>query len=106
MPRTTLFTCIISRAWNTGLEEGKLRAFHTAELPLVMRLVLNPAGEELSKEIARAWAAFARNGNPNHRGLPQWDRYNSSTRTTMVFDAGNSRAVRNPSQAELELLAP
>jgi para-nitrobenzyl esterase len=93
-------------AWNTGLEGGKLRAFHTAELPLVMRLVLNPAAEELSKQLAGAWAAFARTGNPNHRGLPQWDRYSSSARATLVFDAGASRAVQNPAQAELALLAP
>ena len=93
-------------AWNTGLENGKLRAFHTAELPLAMRLVLDPAAEELSKQIAGAWAAFARNGNPSHRGLPQWERYSTAKRATMIFDAGKTRVAENPAREELALLAP
>lgn len=39
-------------AWNTPLDHGRLRAFHTSELPLAMRLVLNPEAEQLSRQIA------------------------------------------------------
>jgi para-nitrobenzyl esterase len=93
-------------AWNTGVGEGRLRAFHTAELPLAMRLVANPAAEELSRQIAGAWAGFARTGNPNHAGLPQWQKYSVEQRATMVFDAGKSAVVHNPAMDELALLAP
>ena len=53
-------------AWNTPCGGGRLRAFHTAELPLAMRLVAHPESEQLSRQISGAWAAFARTGNPSH----------------------------------------
>jgi para-nitrobenzyl esterase len=93
-------------AWNTGLAEGKLRAFHTAELPLAMRLVANPQAEELSRQIAGAWASFARNGDPNHASLPHWEKYSLEKRATLVFDAGRTAPVDHPAQEELALLAP
>lgn len=93
-------------AWNTGLDNGKLRAFHTAELPLAMRLVANPAAEQLSKQIAGAWAEFARTGNPGHAGLPRWEKYSFEKRATMIFDAPQSELVYNPAVEELALLAP
>ena len=93
-------------AWDTPLGDGKLRAFHTAELPLAMRLVLNPQAEELSKQIAGAWAGFARTGNPNHAGLPQWDPYTAQGGATMVFDAGKTAQVLLPAHEELAMLAP
>ncbi len=93
-------------SWNTPLLDGKLRAFHTAELPLAMRLVLYPQTEELSRQIAGAWAGFAHTGNPNHAGLPHWKTYSIAKRSTMVFDLGNTRLVNAPAKRELELLAP
>jgi para-nitrobenzyl esterase len=92
-------------AWDTPIYGGKLKAFHTAELPLAVRLVLNPEAEALSKQIAGAWAAFARNGNPNHSGLPKWEKYSASKEATMVFDAGKSALVFEPAREELSLLA-
>jgi para-nitrobenzyl esterase len=93
-------------AWDTPAGDGKLRAFHTAELPLAMRVVLNPEAEELSKQIAGAWAGFARSGNPNHAGLPQWDPYTSEKGATMVFDVGKTALVLLPAHEELAMLAP
>jgi para-nitrobenzyl esterase len=29
---------------------------------------------------------FARNGNPNHPGIPLWKRFNANEKTTMIFD--------------------
>jgi para-nitrobenzyl esterase len=91
-------------AWNTPIDGGKLRAFHTAELPLAMRLVLNPEAEELSKQLAGAWAGFARSGEPNHSGLPHWEKYSTTRKSTMVFDVGNTVLVDQPAHAELALL--
>lgn len=93
-------------AWDTRLGDGRLRAFHTAELPLAMRLVADPKAEELSKEIAGAWAAFARRGDPNHAGLPPWEKYSLEQRSTMIFDAGKTAPLRKPAGQELALLAP
>jgi para-nitrobenzyl esterase len=91
--------------WNTPVDGGRLRAFHTAELPLAMRLVLNPEAEELSKQIAGAWARFARAGDPNHEGLPHWEKYSVAKRSTMVFDVGKTALVSHPAHDELILLS-
>jgi para-nitrobenzyl esterase len=91
-------------AWDTPIADGKIKAFHTAELPLAMRLVRYPESEQLSKQIAGAWAAFARKGNPNHRGLPQWPAYSTTQRATMIFDASKSEVVNDPDREERLLL--
>ena len=46
--------------YDTPIEDGKLRAFHTYDLPLTMRLTLVPEAEQLSRQMSAAWAAFAR----------------------------------------------
>ena len=88
--------------WDTPLEGGKLRAFHTADLPLEMRLALYPESEELSKRLSAAWAAFARTGDPSQPGLA-WPRYTLEERATMLFDA-ESRAVKDPDGDERRML--
>jgi para-nitrobenzyl esterase len=93
-------------AWDTPIQGGRLRAFHTSELPLAMRLVLNPEAEELSRQIAGAWAGFARSGDPSHSGLPHWDKYTLARRSTMVFDVGKTALVDHPAGSELALLQP
>jgi para-nitrobenzyl esterase len=93
-------------AWNTPLDHGRLRAFHTSELPLAMRLVLNPEAEQLSRQIAGAWAAFARGGNPNHAELPHWEAFSKGADATMIFDVGKTAAMNGPARRELELLSP
>ncbi len=73
-------------------------------MPLGARIVLYPESEQLSKEIAGAYAAFARTGSPNGRGLPVWPAYTPSTRTTMIWDVPKSQAVNNPDSQELAFL--
>jgi para-nitrobenzyl esterase len=92
--------------WNTPLVEGKLRAFHTADLPLEMRLVCFAESDSLSRQLAGAWAAFARSGNPNHKGLPNWEPYSLERRATMSFDVNNTRLQHDPAGAEMRLLKP
>lgn len=93
--------------YDTGLSSS-LGAFHTAELPLAMRMVLRPEAETLSQRIAAAWANFARTGDPNGQGVPTWLRYDVTSRRKMIFD----REVRSnepdredePSERLIELL--
>jgi para-nitrobenzyl esterase len=89
--------------WNTPVADGKLRAFHTADLPLEMRLVRYPESEQLSRHLSGAWAAFARTGNPSQKGLP-WPAYTASNRATMVFDLEGTGAVNDPDHDERLLL--
>ena len=85
--------------WDTPVAGGKLRAFHTADLPLEMRLVRYPEAEQLSRQLSGAWAAFARNGNPSQNQL-RWPAYTASNRATMIFDVERSRAVNDPDREE------
>ena len=91
-------------AWNTPCGGGRLRAFHTAELPLAMRLVAHPEAEPLSRQISGAWAAFARTGNPSHPGLMPWPAYTLEERATMIFDADSSAVVKDPDGEERRML--
>ncbi|MBL7700464.1 MAG: carboxylesterase/lipase family protein [Chitinophagaceae bacterium] len=89
--------------WNTKLENGKLRSFHTCDLPLIMRLVQDPDSETLSRMLSEAWANFARTGKPGGENL-QWPTYTLGNRDTLVFDAKESKAVADPGREERELL--
>jgi len=86
--------------WATPLYGGKLRAFHTAEMPLAMRIVLYPEAEELSKQISAAYAAFARTGNPSHHGIPEWPAYTIAKRATMFWDVPKCTVANDPDPEE------
>ena len=89
--------------WNTPLDGGKLRAFHTANLPLEMRLVEFPESETLSRQLSAAWGAFGHSGNPGRKELP-WPAYSTSRRDTMIFDGVGSGAVNDPDRDERLML--
>lgn len=55
-----------------------------------------PSGmKALAAQMRDAWIAFARTGNPNVAGLPDWPRYEQSARKTMLFDVP-SRVADDP----------
>ena len=83
--------------YDTRLGPG-IGAFHTCELPLANRMVLQPRAESLSRNIAGAWAAFARRGDPNHAGLPTWRQLESGGGEIMIFDV-ESWSGRDPETA-------
>jgi para-nitrobenzyl esterase len=63
-----------------------LRTFHTSDLPLTLRMVLQPAAESLSKRLGGAFANFVRHGDPNGPGLPAWPRYEPTQQPMTLFD--------------------
>ena len=76
-----------------------LGACHAIELPFVFgniegrasRLVGKNPPRKLSEAMQDAWTAFARTGNPNGSGVPAWSAYDSTTRSTMVFNTGSAQ---------------
>lgn len=58
-----------------------------------------PEAAEVERDMSGAWVAFARDGDPNHEGLPPWPLYDARTRATMIFDTP-SRVVNDPRRAE------
>jgi para-nitrobenzyl esterase len=93
--------------WQSPVREGKLRSFHTLEIPFVTANVDNAksmtgAGRDryaLSDKMSAAWAAFARTGNPNVKGLPHWPAFTADQRATMIFN-DECRLVNNPYKEE------
>ena len=67
-------------------------AWHTADLPLQMRIVPYLECEEVSREMAHAWAAFIRTGSPSTPEL-FWPPFTKEKRETMVLD--NITQIKN-----------
>jgi para-nitrobenzyl esterase len=40
----------------------------------------------LAAKISQSWVNFARTGNPNHKGLPAWQKYTPENGATMLLD--------------------
>lgn len=80
--------------WQSPVREGKLRCYHTLEIPFVMENVdegksMTGSGQDryaLSDKMSAAWTAFARTGSPNAKGLPHWPAFTADQRATMVFN--------------------
>ncbi len=75
--------------------EGKLGSCHFIEVAFVFGFldipywsIFSGTGEEakkLSENIMDSWIAFARTGNPSHSGIPEWPKYNTEKRSTMIL---------------------
>ncbi|HEY9551924.1 MAG TPA: carboxylesterase family protein, partial [Prevotella sp.] len=83
------------------------KAMHCMELPYVFNNVARcgfetdarPEAIHLGEIMSTAWLNFARTGNPNGNGVPEWPAYTMKKKATMVFDANNQ--VRYNHDAEL-----
>jgi para-nitrobenzyl esterase len=54
-----------------------------------------PERYKAARNMSRAWAAFARTGNPSHDEIPAWPAYDATTRATMFIDA-ECKVVNDP----------
>jgi para-nitrobenzyl esterase len=81
-------------AWKTKMMDGRPRAFHRAELPFVFdntdrcahQTGGTPVARQLAARVSDAWIRFARTGDPNHPGLPEWPAVSPGRTPTMFFD--------------------
>jgi para-nitrobenzyl esterase len=87
-------TYMYNFTWRSPVRDGKLGAFHTLEIPFVFENVdigKSMTGEAqnryaLADKLSGAWVAFARTGNPNHTGLPNWPSFTETERATMILN--------------------
>jgi len=78
--------------WATSALPG-LGSIHGLEMPFVfanlntMRGLAQSRGADvLADRMCSVWGEFARTGVPSHEGLPKWEPFTISDRSTMVID--------------------
>jgi len=80
--------------WHSPILDGKLKAIHCMEIAFVFNNIARNReqsgdGKEayaLADKMSRAWAQFARTGNPNVEGLPEWPVYNDNEGAVMFLN--------------------
>ena len=80
--------------WESPVMDGILRSTHCMEIPFVfnnadLHASMTGGGKEaveLADKMSQAWINFARTGDPNAEGLPQWPAYNPEEGAMMIFD--------------------
>ncbi len=89
--------------WETPVARGALKCPHALEIPLVfdnVETARNFVGrgdepQKIADQMAPAWLAFARTGDPNGSALAHWPAYEPGSRATMIFDL-ESRVESDP----------
>jgi para-nitrobenzyl esterase len=88
-----------------GKGEGELGAFHSLEIPYVFGALRDPTWQwlpftpddaSLSNLIQTYWTNFARSGNPNAQGLPDWPAWSDGKKEFLeIRRDGSISAQRN-----------
>ena len=79
--------------WETPAYDGRLKSPHSMDVPFVFDTLQvigeahrKPRAQTLADRVSKAWATFARTGDPGHSTLPAWPAYDTTRRATMTFD--------------------
>jgi len=98
--------------WLSSVREGKLRAYHCLDIPFAfnnVEVTTSMTGTaqsrySLATKVSSAFASFARTGNPNTGGLPNWPQFDLKTRATMALN-NDCEVISDPYRDERLLLA-
>jgi para-nitrobenzyl esterase len=80
--------------WQSPVLDGKYKAIHCMEIPFVFNNIQrcnemtggNKDAFVLADKVSNAFINFAKTGNPNHKGLPNWPAYTTASTATMHLD--------------------
>jgi para-nitrobenzyl esterase len=90
-------------------EETRFGAFHTGEVPYAydnldkVRRPFESVDFQLAKQVSNYWVNFAKTGNPNAKGLPEWPKFQLGNEV-MQLDVETKASIVKNSKA-LELIA-
>lgn len=98
-------------SWESPVMDGRLRSTHCMEIPFVFantdrHASMTGGGDDarrLGDIMSKAWANFARTGNPNTEDLPEWPAFTAENGATMVFD-NECKVVNNHDKELLEVI--
>lgn len=98
-------------SWRTPVLDDRVGPFHAAEISFVFDNAEicdhysagDPGAFTLSKQMSTAWTSFARNGNPNHSGIPHWPAYTAQSRSNIYFNTP-CEVRNNPEQKGLDII--
>jgi para-nitrobenzyl esterase len=100
--------------WPSPVAGGRFRAPHTVDIPFFFdNLALAPGmvgaspedierAQPLATAMSESLIAYAKTGDPNHAGLPQWPPYDLTHRPTMIWNTP-PLVIDNPRGNEREL---
>jgi para-nitrobenzyl esterase len=91
--------------------EAGMGAFHSGEIEYVfgtlewrIPTLWKSEDRALSELMRKYWANFAKNGNPNGAGLPQWPAYRPGGDAQVMHLRGQSKAAKDEQRGRYEFL--
>ena len=97
--------------WATPKDNGKFGAPHASDIQLVFDNInkpgataIGPQAQTMADIMSETFIAFARNGNPNNKLIPDWKKYTMANRETMIFDVP-PHLENDPRGAERKIFA-
>jgi para-nitrobenzyl esterase len=79
--------------WETPVHGGRMKAPHAMDVPFTFDTIDltnatdgSAAAKRLAETMSGVWAAFARNGVPDHPSIPHWPSYRLPERATLILD--------------------
>jgi len=94
------------------LKAPRLGAYHSAEIEYVFGqldsktdVIWSDADRRVSEMMQRYWSNFAKNGNPNGPGMPNWPPYNASDAWPVMILSAEPSAHKDELRARYEFLS-
>ena len=100
--------------WDWETPVLNLLAPHCMEIPFIFNHIddcqsmtgpINKEMKQLESQASGAWASLARNGNPNHKGIPTWPAYTTENKAVFLFDTPSKVAIEPGAELRKQLLA-
>jgi para-nitrobenzyl esterase len=97
------YVAVRRRAQAPGAQHGGEIPFVFDQFPAILNAFLTPQDRKMADTVSDAWVQFAKTGNPNRAGLPEWPAYTAAA--DGLLEWGTPIAVRQHFHAEqLDLL--